>query len=555
LDERIRVKLVSPDGEEELTVMSGTTMAEVIRLARPERSKWYPAVFHEEKVKELSDRIMESGVVELIPVDSVIGFDMYKRSLIFLTIKAYHDVMKETEGTHLISIMYSLGSGFFAKPKDDVHLTDKMIAKIKNRMRELAEKDVPFEKKTVRTSEVMQEFKLRGFKNKAKLMRYRRASRANLYCLDGLSDYFYGYLVPSAGYITEFDLVAYDDGFVICLPDRSTMKMKPYHAPEKLYRELRRGEDWGSSLGIEGVGELNDRISLGRQNELILMQEALMEKQIADIAETIRRENKRVVLIAGPSSSGKTTFSKRLSIQLMAIGMRPHAIEMDNFFVERQETPVNPDGSYDFECLEAVDLRLFGETMESLLAGKKTELPKFDFQTGQKKFNGDFLKMEKEDVLIVEGIHALNPASSKSLPQDSIFKIYISALTQLNLDEHNRISTSDTRLLRRMVRDARTRGHSPTDTIRMWESVRRGEEKNIFPFQEEADVMFNSALIYELSALKTYVEPLLYRVEPGTKEFFEAKRLLKFLDYFLGIDAEMVPRNSLLREFIGGGCF
>ncbi len=555
MDDRIRVKVITPEEEQEMTVMSGTTMAELIRLAYPDKRRWYPAVFHEEKVKELSDRITESSEVELIPVDSVIGFDMYKRSLIFLTIKAYHDIMEESQGNHLISIMYSLGRGFFAKPKDDVHLTQEIVDRIKARMRELSEKDVPFEKRTVRTSDVVQEFECRGFKNKAQLMRYRRASRANLYSLEGLSDYFYGYLMPSAGYISEFDLVPYDDGFVICVPNRATMKMEPYHAPEKLYRELRRGEDWGSSLGIEGVGELNDRISAGRQNEIILMQEALMEKQIADIAETIRKENKKVVLIAGPSSSGKTTFSRRLSIQLMAVGMKPHAIEMDNFFVERKDNPKNPDGSYDFECLEAVDLDLFGNTMEKLLAGERTELPTFDFQVGQKKYKGDFLQMGSEDVLIVEGIHALNPASSERLPKDSIFKIYISALTQLNLDEHNRISTSDTRLLRRMVRDARTRGHSPTDTIRMWEGVRRGEEKNIFPFQEEADVMFNSALLYELSALKIYVEPLLYRVEPGTKEFFEAKRLLKFLDYFLGIDAEMVPRNSLLREFIGGGCF
>lgn len=288
---------------------------------------------------------------------------------------------------------------------------------------------------------------------------------------------------------------------------------------------------------------------------MILVQEALMEKQIGDIAKEIIDGDKKLVLIAGPSSSGKTTFSNRLSIQLMTYGVHPHPIAMDNFFKERSETPVDENGDYDFECLEALDLDLLENTMEKLLNGEEVQMPTFDFTVGKKVFDGTTLKLGSDDVIVMEGIHALNPEATKTLSKDSCYKIYISALTQLNIDEHNRISTTDTRLLRRIVRDARTRGHSATRTIKMWPSVRRGEEKYIFPFQEEADAMFNSALLYELSAIKTFAEPLLYGVPEDSEEFFEAKRLLKFLGYFLGIDVQSVPQNSLMREFIGGGCF
>ena len=308
-------------------------------------------------------------------------------------------------------------------------------------------------------------------------------------------------------------------------------------------------------LGVDTVGALNDVIADGGIGDLMLVQEALQEKKIAEIAERIEREGKQIVLIAGPSSSGKTTFSHRLSIQLRAHGMYPHPIALDNYFVNRRDTPLDADGKYDFECIEAIDRKQFHEDMSRLLAGEVVEIPRFNFHTGVREYKGDFTQLRAGDVLVIEGIHGLNPLMSEDLPDESKFKIYISALTSLNIDQHNRISTTDGRLIRRIVRDARTRGNSAQDTIAMWNSVRRGEEKNIFPHQEEADVMFNSALIYELSVIKQYAEPLLFAISHDSPEYQEAKRLLKFLDYFLGVSGEAVPNNSILREFIGGSCF
>lgn len=312
----------------------------------------------------------------------------------------------------------------------------------------------------------------------------------------------------------------------------------------------------GRYAGVETVGDLNDKITGGDVSEIVLVQEALQEKKIAEIAARIAsRPEIKFVLIAGPSSSGKTTFSHRLSVQLRVNGMTPHPIAVDNYFVEREENPRDENGNYDFECLEAVDIDLFNRQLKDMLEGKEVRVPTFNFVTGHKEYGNETKKLGKNDVLVIEGIHCLNPKLTEQLDDKHKFKIYISALTQLNIDEHNRIPTTDGRLLRRIVRDARTRGSSAKDTIRMWPSVRAGEEKNIFPFQEEADVMFNSALIYELAVLKPYVEARLFAIEREEPEYIEAKRLLKFLDYFVGIGSENVPTNSLLREFIGGGCF
>ena len=324
----------------------------------------------------------------------------------------------------------------------------------------------------------------------------------------------------------------------------------------KVFRVLKESAKWGDLLGISTVGDLNDCISQGGLHPLIMTQEALQERKIAEIASQIAADHSRkFIMIAGPSSSGKTTFSRRLSIQLSAAGLKPHPISVDNYFVEREQTPRDANGDYNFECLEAMDIELFNQQMCDLLAGKTVELPYFNFKTGKKEYNGDYLTMGEDDILVIEGIHCLNDKLSHSLPRESKFKIYISALTQLNVDEHNRIPTTDGRLIRRMVRDARTRGASAARTISMWPSVRRGEEENIFPYQEEADVVFNSALIYELSVLKQYAEPLLFGIDREAPEYLEAKRLLKFLDYFLGVDSTNIPDNSLVREFIGGGCF
>ena len=331
--------------------------------------------------------------------------------------------------------------------------------------------------------------------------------------------------------------------------------MSEFVPQEKLFTVLKTSDDWGTMLGVNHVGDLNDEITSGGINELMLVQEALQEKQIAHIADMIQEGDKKIVLIAGPSSSGKTTFSHRLSVQLRAHGLRPYPLALDNYFVDREFTPRDEDGNFDFECLEAMDLALFRSDMAKLLAGEEINLPTFNFQLGKKEYKGKKLKLNDGDVLVAEGIHALNPQMTVGLPDDSKFKIYISALTQLNVDEHNRIPTTDGRLIRRIVRDARTRGHNAQATIAMWPSVRRGEEKYIFPFQEEADVMFNSALIYELSVIKQYAEPLLFAVPKDSFEYYEAKRLLKFLDYFLGVEVTNIAKNSIIREFVGGGCF
>jgi uridine kinase len=393
--------------------------------------------------------------------------------------------------------------------------------------------------------------------DKVKLFKYRRSSFVNVYCLDGYYDYYYGFMLPRTGYVKSFDLMYYEKGILLLLPGMETPDKIDYFEPrEKLFHTLKNSSGWGEMMGIDSVGDLNDVICEGGMSDMILVQEALLERRIGEIAKTIvDKGNVKFVLIAGPSSSGKTTFSHRLSIQLRTYGKIPHPIALDDYFVNREFTPKDEKGDYDFECLEAIDVKQFNEDMTRLLSGERVELPSFNFKTGQREYRGNFKQLGAEDILVIEGIHGLNPKTTYSLPDESKFKIYISALTNLNIDEHNRIPTTDGRLLRRMVRDARTRGASAKRTIAMWPSVRRGEEKYIFPFQEAADEMFNSVLIYELAVLKQYAEPLLFSIKPEEPEYYEAKRLLKFLEYFQGIDSENVPSNSICREFIGGSCF
>ncbi len=392
---------------------------------------------------------------------------------------------------------------------------------------------------------------------KEKLFGYRLVSNTNIYELGGFYDYYYGYMPRSTGVLPIFDLTTYEDGFLLLLPERKSPGVLPKFQPrKKLYDVLQRSNHFAQRLSLENVGDLNRMISTGNTEEMILVQEAYQEKEIAKIAEQIyNRGNVKFVMIAGPTSSGKTTFSHRLSVQLRTLGLRPQPIAVDDYFVNREDTPLDENGNYNFEILEAIDVKRFNQDMTALLRGEKVELPTFNFKTGKREYKGRYKQLGAEDILVIEGIHGLNDALSYALPRESKFKIYISALTQLNVDEHNRIATTDGRLIRRMVRDARTRGTAAKDTIAMWPSVRRGEEENIFPFQEDADVMFNSALIYELSVLKQFAEPLLFGIDKDCAEYAEAKRLLKFLNYFLGVSSEGVPNNSILREFVGGSCF
>lgn len=550
--EKIKIKI---DGRL-YSVDEKSTIEEVINTNMPEDRFKYILAFKNSKLTELGTVLDRDCEISLVSKNTVMGLDTYKRSLTLIMVKAFADVIGSTSN-HRINVLYSVGKGYYCKlVSEEIKLTEKLVADVKTRMREIVEDDTPIMKESVSTDEAMKRFAAQGMLGKEKLFKYRRVSKANIYNLAGYEDYFYGYMAPSTGYISCFDLFLYEDGFVLMAPNRENPDELPEFVPqEKLFNVLKTSDDWSRMLQVNNVGELNESITTGDIRELMLVQEALQEKQIAQIADMVLAGDKKIVLIAGPSSSGKTTFSHRLSIQLRAHGLRPYPVALDNYFVEREHTPKDENGEYDFECIEAMDLDLFNSDMSRLLKGEEIDMPTFNFTLGRKEYKGKKLKLNEGDVLVCEGIHALNPKMTSELPDESKFKIYISALTQLNIDEHNRIPTTDGRLIRRIVRDARTRGNNAQATIAMWQSVRRGEERNIFPFQEEADVMFNSALIYELSVIKQYAEPLLFAVPRDSYEYYEAKRLLKFLDYFLGVEVTNIPTNSIIREFVGGGCF
>ncbi|MCM1307001.1 MAG: nucleoside kinase [Butyrivibrio sp.] len=508
------------------------------------------------KLSELTNAVGADSRIEFITTAQNDGALTYKRSATLIMLKAIYDVVPRQK-IDKVKAEFSLSKGYYCTIKGDVSVTEELLLSVKKRMRELVEADIPIVKKSLKTGEAVENFRKHGMYDKEKLFSYRRSSLVNVYSLDGFEDYYYGYMAPSTGYIEYFDLYKYDEGFVIQFPTTEAPELVPEFAPQKkLFGVLKESSEWSEMLQVETVGDLNEVIAHGKINELILVQEALQEKKLADIAASIAADRSRkFIMIAGPSSSGKTTTSYRLAIQLRAHGMAPHQISLDNYFVNREDTPLDANGNYNFECLEALDVEQFNKDMTALLNGKSVEIPSFNFKIGKREYNGEVKRLGPNDVLVIEGIHGLNEKLSYSLPKESRFKIYLSALTQLNIDEHNRIPTTDGRLLRRMVRDARTRGTIARKTIAMWSSVRRGEEENIFPFQEEADVMFNSALIYELAVLKQYAEPLLFGITPEHEEYAEAKRLLKFLDYFLGVGAENIPINSIAREFVGGSCF
>lgn len=531
---------------------NAVTVSEFIDTYFSEDKYKYILATKNSKLCELGTMLDKDCELELISKNTVMGMDTYKRSLTLLMVAAFSEVLGSKKN-HRINVMYSMGKGYYCKliSKENV-VTDDLLNKVKSKMQELVSKNVPILKSSVSTDEAIARFAKQGMLDKEKLFKFRRVSKANLYSLNGYEDYFYGYMAPSTGYIDCFDLIPYDEGFVLMAPRKENSAELPAFVPqEKLFNVLKTSDEWSKTLEVDNVGDLNECITNGSIRELMLVQEALQEKQIAHIADMIQAGEKKIVLIAGPSSSGKTTFSHRLSVQLRAHGLRPYPLALDNYFVDRELTPRDENGNYDFECIEAMDLELFNNHMNRLLAGEEVEIPTFNFTIGKKEYKGKKMKLNEGDVLVAEGIHALNPLMTSELPNESKFKVYISALTQLNIDEHNRIPTTDGRLIRRIVRDARTRGNDAQGTIAMWQSVRRGEEKYIFPFQEEADVMFNSALIYELSVIKQYAEPLLFAVPKDSYEYYEAKRLLKFLDYFLGLQETNIPKNSILREFVG----
>ncbi len=535
----------------------GTDYETIMKENYPDTAGEILLVKVDHKLEELRKKVKRDCVVEPVYFSDNPGYNSYRRSTTFLMLKAIHDLY-EREAIGKVRVEFSAGSGYFCTLSGNVKTDGEFTAKVEARMREYVQQALPIQKEVINTQDAVSRFSEYGMTDKAGLFRYRRASKVNIYSIGGFQDYYYGYMAPNTSYLKWFALEPYEDGFMLQFPKKEAPGViPPVTFSKKVFQVLRDSEEWGKMLELSTVGELNDMIARGNLSEMILVQEAIQEKQIGDIAGKIAKDpSKRIVMIAGPSSSGKTTFSHRLSVQLRAHGLKPHPIACDNYFVEREDTPKDADGKYNFECLGALDISLFNEHMNRLLAGETVEIPEFNFVTGKKEYKGNqILTLGPEDVLIIEGIHCLNDAMSDQLPAESKFKIYISALTMLNIDEHNRIPTTDGRLIRRMIRDARTRGASAKKTIGMWASVRRGEEENIFPYQEDADVVFNSALVYELAVLKQYAEPLLFGIDPSEEEYVEAKRLLKFLDYFVGVDSNLIPNNSILREFIGGSCF
>jgi uridine kinase len=508
------------------------------------------------KLRELNKPVIKDSEVRFVTSKENAGHKTYMRGITLVMLKALYGELGR-ENVDRVAVEYSLGAGYYCQMEGKASLTQEVIEKITGRMDAIIKKDIVFEKKSISTDDAIELFESYRMYDKQKLFKYRRVSKANIYNLDGFEDYFYGYMPPSTGMLKYFSLFLYEDGFILQVPNEKEPKVVPaFKASPKLFSTFQESNLWGKTMEVGTVGALNDVVSSGNIGNLILVQEALQEKKIAEIAEKIvASKDSKFIMIAGPSSSGKTTFSHRLSIQLSTHGLKPHPIGIDDYFVNRDKSPRDKDGNFDYECLEAIDVEQFNKDMTDLLKGKIVELPSYNFKSGKREYKGKYKKLGADDILVIEGIHGLNDKLSHSLPKESKFKIYISALTQLNIDEHNRIPTTDGRLIRRMVRDARTRGASAKDTIAMWPSVRRGEENHIFPFQEEADVMFNSALIYELAVLKQYAEPILFGIDRDSKEYVEAKRLLKFLDYFIGVSSEDVPKNSILREFIDRSVF
>lgn len=554
--DRVRKMITVKINGEERQYPQGATYEDVANDYQQEYENLIALAARDGKIRELFKKLTRDCEVTFFTLKDDVGNKTYVRSATMLFLKAVFDVYGR-EAAQSCRVEFAIGNGSYISPKGKINATEENAAKIRNRMRELVEAKTPFLKRSYSLDNAMELFRKEGMKDKEKLFRYRRGSFVNIYEMDGYYDYYYGYMLPNAGYVKWFDVIAYEDGFMLLLPDKKDpTHVKPFQERKLLFRTLKESEEWGKEIGIETVGDLNDQICRGSLSELILVQEAQQERKIGEIAKSIvDRGGVKFVMIAGPSSSGKTSFSHRLSIQLKTLGKTPHPIALDDYFVNREFTPRDENGDYNFECLKAIDVKQFNDDMCRLLAGERVELPSFNFKTGKREYKGNFKQLGPDDILVIEGIHGLNEKTSYALPEESKYKIYISALTNINIDEHNRIPTTDGRLLRRMVRDARTRGADARRTIDMWASVRRGEEQNIFPFQEDADAMFNSVLIYELAVLKQFAEPLLFQIDKGEPEYYEAKRLLKFLEYFLGVTSESLPNNSLCREFVGGSCF
>ena len=529
----------------------GATLESYIRAANLPTPVPIVAALVNGKLAELTTPVNSDVEVSPVTMSTTDGSRIYRRSLSFLLIVAARELFPDAK----IIVDHSMPfGGFYCEVEGRPPLNADEIARLEKRMREIVAADEPIIKQRTSLETAREVFERQGYDDKLRLLKYRTKDYLTVYKLRDTTDYFYGYMVPSTGYLRYFRIRERPPGFVLHFPRRSRPSdLGGYSDSPKLFAVFRQHAEWMRIMDVQDVAALNRAVETDRIREVILVNEALHEHRIADIAQMIqgRRGQVRVVLIAGPSSSGKTTFSKRLAIQLLAQGLRPVAIELDNYFVDRERTPKNDRGEYNFEVLGALNLALFNEQLLKLMDGQKVQLPRYNFKTGKSE-PGEQLSITPDHIILIEGIHGLNPALVLQIPPERLFRIYVSALTQLNIDRHNRVPTTDTRLVRRIVRDSATRGYTARDTIGRWEAVRAGENRNIFPYQENADVMFNSALVYEHAVLKPLVEPLLRQIRPGSPEYMEADRLLAFLEWFLPCSPEHTPDNSILREFIGG---
>lgn len=547
---RPTIELILPDGRV-YTGQRGATLETLLRvLPEWDNPPIMGAVVNGE-LRELTYPIEIDSRIRLVTMADDDGARIYRRSITFLLEAAFEELFPRIAMTldHSVS-----AGGYFCQIAEGDSISQDDIEALKKRMQTLIDQDLAFERTNVPLIEAINYFNEKNLSDKVRLLRYRQKQFLVLYQLGSHKDYHHGYMVPSTGYLKWFDLELVGEGFVLRFPRRnSPKKIQPMPSYPKLLSTFRQYGNWLKRLGIESVGALNDSIQAGNIREIILVSEALHELQIIDIAQHIaeKSDEARIILIAGPSSSGKTTFSKRLSVQLLANGFSPFPLEMDNYFVDRDDTPRDASGQYDFESLGAMNTHLMADHLKRLIAGEEVQIPRYNFKTGKSEL-GEIVKLKKDQIIILEGIHGLNPNLLPEIDPTSTFKIYASCLTQLNLDRYNRISTTDTRLLRRIVRDSRERGYTAQQTISRWESVQRGEKEYIFPYQENGNKLFNSALVYELSALRMLAEPLLRQVPYGTPEHVEAKRLLAFLEWFLPVETNLIPDNSILLEFLGG---
>ena len=508
------------------------------------------------KYQELNKFINSDVELKFVTMAEKAGYKVLRRTMVMVMLKAIYDLYGK-DSINRVKCEFSIGKGIYCTLIGQVKVDEKFVSDVKAKMQEIIDADIPIVKTSYKLADAISIFREEGMLDKVGLFKYRRTSSVNIYSIEDFKDYYHGDMAPSTGYAVPFDLYLYEGGFILQFAAKSNLtEVAPREEQPKVFAAMKETDLRGRELGVETVGGLNDAICSGQFEQLRLVTEAIQEGKISDIAADIaKRDHVKFVMIAGPSSSGKTTFSYRLSTQLMAHGLKPHPIGLDNYYVDREFCPKDENGNYDFECLEALDVEGFNQDMTKLLNGETVQIPVFNFKTGKREYHGDFLTLKENDILVIEGIHGLNEKMSYTLPSESKYKVYISALTCLNVDEHNRIPTTDVRLIRRMVRDSRTRGTGAAATLAMWESVRNGEENYIFPFQESADAVFNSALVYELAVLKQFAEPLLFGIGKDDPAFHEAKRLLKFLDYFLGVTSEALPNNSILREFVGGSVF